>query len=156
MRMIFIGPPGAGKGTQAARLVDHFGIPHVSTGDMLRAAVKAGTPMGQVADGYMKRGELLPDDVVVGIVKERLGEDDAERGVLLDGFPRTVGQAEALDAMLTEAGIALDAVVLLEVRAVVLRALALAVKLHALAEPLCTCVRELVDLGREPQVLRRG
>ncbi|MGC6513954.1 MAG: adenylate kinase [Myxococcota bacterium] len=115
MRMIFIGPPGAGKGTQAARLVDHFGIPHVSTGDMLRAAVKAGTPMGQVADGYMKRGELLPDDVVVGIVKERLGEDDAERGVLLDGFPRTVGQAEALDAMLTEAGIALDAVVLLEV-----------------------------------------
>ncbi|HMV68751.1 MAG TPA: adenylate kinase, partial [Myxococcota bacterium] len=115
MRVIFIGPPGAGKGTQAARIVDHFQIPHVSTGDMLRAAVKAGTEMGRVADGYMKAGKLLPDDVVVGIVRERLGADDARRGVLLDGFPRTLGQAEALDVMLTGEGIALDAVLLLEV-----------------------------------------
>jgi adenylate kinase len=115
MRVIFIGPPGAGKGTQAARIVEHFGIPHVSTGDMLRAAVKAGTEMGRVADGYMKAGKLLPDDVVVGIVRERLGDDDAKRGVLLDGFPRTVGQAEALDAMMTGEGIALDHVLLLEV-----------------------------------------
>lgn len=115
MRVIFIGPPGAGKGTQAARIVEHFGIPHVSTGDMLRAAVKAGTEMGRVADGYMKAGKLLPDDVVVGIVRERLGDEDAKRGVLLDGFPRTVGQAEALDAMMTGEGIALDHVLLLEV-----------------------------------------
>jgi adenylate kinase len=115
MRMIFIGPPGAGKGTQAARLVRHFSIPHVSTGDMLRAAVKAGTEMGKVADRFMKAGKLLSDDVVVGIVRERLQQPDAEAGVLLDGFPRTVPQAEALDLMLAEEGIALDAVVLLEV-----------------------------------------
>lgn len=115
MRMIFIGPPGAGKGTQAKRLVDTFDIPHVSTGDMLRAAVKAGTEMGQVAEGYMSRGELLPDDVVVGIVRERLMEDDAAKGVLLDGFPRTIPQAEALDAMFEAEGLTLDAVVLLEV-----------------------------------------
>lgn len=115
MRMIFIGPPGAGKGTQAARLLQRFGIPHISTGDMLRAAVKAGTPMGTVADGYMKAGKLLPDDVVIGIVRERLGQDDAKTGFLLDGFPRTVPQAEALAGMLTEVGITLDAVVLLEV-----------------------------------------
>jgi adenylate kinase len=115
MRLIFIGPPGAGKGTQAARLVERYGIPHVSTGDMLRAAVKAGTEMGKVADGYMKLGKLLPDDVVVGLVRERLKAPDATRGVLLDGFPRTVPQAEALDAMLEGEGIALDAVVLLEV-----------------------------------------
>ncbi len=115
MRLIFIGPPGAGKGTQAARIVDHFNIPHVSTGDMLRAAVKAGTDMGKVADGYMKKGALLPDEVVVGIVRERLQQDDAQRGVLLDGFPRTLGQAMALDGMLAAEEIALDAVVLLEV-----------------------------------------
>lgn len=115
MRMIFIGPPGAGKGTQAARLLAHYGIPHVSTGDMLRAAVKAGTEMGKVADGYMKAGKLLPDDVMVGIVRDRLKQDDAKVGVLLDGFPRTVPQAEALDEMLEEEGISLDAVVLLEV-----------------------------------------
>ena len=115
MRMIFIGPPGAGKGTQAARLVDHFQIPHVSTGDMLRAAVKSGTEMGKLAESYMSAGKLLPDDVVVGIVRDRLKEKDAEKGVLLDGFPRTVPQAEALDSMLAEEGIKLDAVVLLEV-----------------------------------------
>jgi adenylate kinase len=115
MRMIFIGPPGAGKGTQAARLLDRYGIPHVSTGDMLRAAVKAGTDMGKMAQEFMSAGKLVPDDVIIGIVRDRLKEDDAAKGVLLDGFPRTVPQAEALDQMLTAEGIALDAVLLLEV-----------------------------------------
>ncbi|MEZ4320419.1 MAG: adenylate kinase [Myxococcota bacterium] len=111
MRMIFIGPPGAGKGTQAARLVERFAIPHISTGDMFRAAVKAGTPMGQEADRYMKAGKLVPDDVVIGMVKERIAEPDCAKGFMLDGFPRTLPQAEALDA----AGVTLDLVLLLEV-----------------------------------------
>jgi adenylate kinase len=111
MRMIFIGPPGAGKGTQAARLVERFAIPHISTGDMFRAAVKAGTPMGQEADNYMKAGKLVPDEVVIGMVKERIAQPDCKRGFMLDGFPRTVPQAEALDA----AGVGLDVVLLLEV-----------------------------------------
>ncbi|MCB9693673.1 MAG: adenylate kinase [Alphaproteobacteria bacterium] len=111
MRMIFIGPPGAGKGTQAARLVERFDIPHISTGDMFRAAVKAGTPMGQEADRYMKAGELVPDAVVIGMVKERIAEPDCAKGFMLDGFPRTVPQAEALDA----AGVTLDVVLVLEV-----------------------------------------
>ncbi len=115
MRVIFIGPPGAGKGTQAARIVERYGIPHVSTGDMLRAAVKAGTELGQLADGYMKAGKLLPDDLMAGLVRDRMKADDAAAGVLLDGFPRTIPQAEALDAMLAAEGIALDAVLLLEV-----------------------------------------
>lgn len=115
MRMIFIGPPGAGKGTQAARLVETYGITHISTGDMFRAAVKAGTPMGQEADRYMKAGALVPDEVVIGMVRERLAEPDCAKGFLLDGFPRTVPQAAALDEALQADGIALDAVLLLEV-----------------------------------------
>ena len=115
MRLIFIGPPGAGKGTQAARLIETYGIPHVSTGDMLRAAVKAGTALGKMAQGLMSEGKLVSDDIIVGIVRDRLGEADAAKGVLLDGFPRTVPQADALDQMLAAEGIALDAVVLLEV-----------------------------------------
>ncbi len=115
MRILFIGPPGAGKGTQAARICEKFGIPHVSTGDMLRAAVKAKTPLGTLAADLMAAGKLVPDEVVVGIVRDRLGESDAAVGVLLDGFPRTVPQAEALDAMLAEVDRPLDAVVLLEV-----------------------------------------
>lgn len=111
MRMIFIGPPGAGKGTQAARLVEHHAIPHISTGDMFRAAVKGGTPMGKEADRYMKAGELVPDEVVIGMVKERIAQDDCQSGFMLDGFPRTLAQAEALDA----AGVSIDAVLLLEV-----------------------------------------
>ena len=115
MRMILVGPPGAGKGTQAARLVDSYSIPHISTGDMFRAAVKAGTELGLQADGYMKRGELVPDSVVTGMVLERLQQDDCSKGFMLDGFPRTTPQAESLDAALAEASIELDAVVLIEV-----------------------------------------
>ena len=115
MRMIFIGPPGAGKGTQAARLVDHYQIPHISTGDMFRAAVAAETPMGVEAGRYMKAGQLVPDEVTIGLVKERLGAPDIEKGFLFDGFPRTVPQAEALQGALAGLTMALDAVILLEV-----------------------------------------
>ena len=115
MRMIFVGPPGAGKGTQAARLVEHFSIPHISSGDMLRAAVKEGTALGVAADGYMKRGDLVPDAVVIGMIVERIAKPDCAKGFMLDGFPRTRPQAEALDVALTDAGVKLDAVVLLEV-----------------------------------------
>ncbi len=115
MRMILVGPPGAGKGTQAARLVDHYGIPHISTGDMFRAAVKEGTEMGKQADSYMAKGLLVPDEVVIGMVVERLAKPDAAKGFMLDGFPRTQPQAEALDAALKKAEVSLDAVVLIEV-----------------------------------------
>jgi adenylate kinase len=115
MRMIFIGPPGAGKGTQAARLVDGYKIPHISTGDMFRAAVKAGTPMGQEADRYMKSGQLVPDEVTIGLVRERFSEPDTQKGFMLDGFPRTVPQAEALSEALKSDEVALDVVLLLEV-----------------------------------------
>ena len=115
MRMIFIGPPGAGKGTQAARLVSHYQIPHISTGDMFRAAVKAGTPMGKEADRYMKAGQLVPDEVVIGLVQERLSQSDTDVGFMLDGFPRTRPQAKALAAALQSMGKRLDAVLLLEV-----------------------------------------
>ena len=115
MRMIFIGPPGAGKGTQAARLVENHGIAHISTGDMLRAAVKAGTQLGKEANAFMTRGDLVPDSVMIGLVAERIQHDDCERGFLLDGFPRTRPQAEALDAALEASGNALDHVLLLEV-----------------------------------------
>ncbi|MFT5585825.1 MAG: adenylate kinase [Cognaticolwellia sp.] len=115
MRMIFIGPPGAGKGTQAARLVQRYGIPHISTGDMFRAAIKGGTPMGLAAKTVMDDGGLVGDDIVIGMVKERLEQPDATPGFLLDGFPRTVVQAQALQEMLTNKGHGLDAVALLEV-----------------------------------------
>lgn len=115
MRMIFIGPPGAGKGTQAARLVKRYGIPHISTGDMFRAAIKGGTPMGLAAKTVMDDGGLVGDDIVIGMVKERLEQPDAAPGFLLDGFPRTVVQAQALQEMLADKGHGLDAVALLEV-----------------------------------------
>lgn len=115
MRMILIGPPGAGKGTQAQHISTNFGIPHISSGDMLREAVKNGTELGKQADAAMKRGDLVPDDVVIGMVIERIGRADCARGFLLDGFPRTRPQAEALDRALAAAGVALDAVVLIEV-----------------------------------------
>jgi adenylate kinase len=115
MRMILVGPPGAGKGTQAAALVDRYKIPHISTGDMLRAAVAEGTALGKQADGFMKSGALVPDEVVIGMTIERIGKPDCAKGFMLDGFPRTRPQAEALDQALTKAGVKLDAVVLIEV-----------------------------------------
>ncbi len=115
MRLILVGPPGAGKGTQAAGLVDRYGITHLSTGDMLRAAVKEGTELGKQADEFMKKGHLVPDEVVIGMVLERIQKDDCAKGFLLDGFPRTRPQAEALDVALADAGADLDAVVLIEV-----------------------------------------
>lgn len=115
VRLILVGPPGAGKGTQAKRLVDTLQIPHISTGDMLRAAREAGTELGRKAGELMDRGELVPDDVVIGLVMERIAEPDAKRGFMLDGFPRTRPQAEALDAALEAAAVELDGVVLIEV-----------------------------------------
>lgn len=115
MRLILLGPPGAGKGTQSARIVERFGIPQLSTGDMLRAAVKAGTPVGLKAKAIMDAGNLVPDEVVIGIVADRIEEADARKGFILDGFPRTIAQAEALDRMLVEKGLPLDAVIELKV-----------------------------------------
>lgn len=110
-----MGLPGAGKGTQAARIVEELNIPHISTGDMFRAAVKEETPLGLEAKSYMDQGQLVPDRVTIGIVKERLGKDDCARGFLLDGFPRTVPQAEALDQLLKEMNRELDHVLYIEV-----------------------------------------
>ena len=113
--LILLGPPGAGKGTQAAHLVEDFGLPYIATGDILRAAVKEGTDLGNKAKEYMDRGDLVPDDVIVGVVGERLEEDDTRDGFVLDGFPRTIPQAQALDRRLDEMGRRLTAVLLIEV-----------------------------------------
>jgi adenylate kinase len=115
MRLILLGPPGAGKGTQAQRLVERHGIVQLSTGDMLREAVKARTPIGRKAEVIMARGELAPDDIVVPIVSDRIDQPDARRGFILDGFPRTVPQAEALERLLADKGLRLDGVVELKV-----------------------------------------
>jgi adenylate kinase len=115
LNLILLGPPGAGKGTQADRLRDDFGLPHISTGDMLRAQVAEETPLGKQAKSYMDAGDLVPDDVIVGMITDRVGEEDAKDGFLLDGFPRTAGQAEALEQALKRLDRHLTAALLIEV-----------------------------------------
>lgn len=115
MRLVLLGAPGAGKGTQAKKLIEKYGIPHISTGDLLRAAVAAGTPLGKEAKSYMDKGELVPDSVVLGMVGERLRQDDAKKGYILDGFPRNTIQAEALDRMLDSLKMPLDAALSVDV-----------------------------------------
>jgi adenylate kinase len=117
MKLILLGPPGAGKGTQAKMLTEHFGIPQIATGDILRGAVQAGTALGLKAKGFMDAGMLVPDEVVIGIVRERLQQQDCLAGFILDGFPRTVAQADALQGNLAELGRQLDRVVSLTVNA---------------------------------------
>ncbi len=115
MRVVMIGPPGAGKGTQARLLGERFGVPQISTGDMLREAQRAGTPLGREAQRYMDAGQLVPDDVVIGLVEQRLDADDARRGFILDGFPRTVAQARALDDLLARRGAPLQGAIAVDV-----------------------------------------
>jgi adenylate kinase len=115
VNLILMGLPGAGKGTQAERIVEKYGIPHISTGDMFRTAIKNGTQLGQQAKAFMDKGELVPDEVTVGIVKERLSEEDCKTGYLLDGFPRTVVQANSLDAILAELNRPLSGVLYIDV-----------------------------------------
>lgn len=120
MNIVLLGAPGAGKGTQAAKLVEEFGTPHISTGDMLRAAVKAGTPLGQKAKSFMDAGDLVPDDVIIGLVTERLQDPDTEKGFILDGFPRNTTQAVTLDTELAAMGRELDGALLVDVPAEVI------------------------------------
>lgn len=122
MNIIIMGPPGAGKGTQAALMIKEFDIPHISTGDMFRAAIKQGTELGREAKRVMDLGQLVPDEITIGIVKERLAEDDCKAGFLLDGFPRTVPQADALEQILSDLGRKLDAAVNVDVANEVLMA----------------------------------
>ncbi len=114
-RLLLLGPPGAGKGTQALRLVERLGVPQISTGDMLRAAVAAGSEVGRRAKPYMDQGKLTPDEIVIGAAEQRLGLPDAKRGFILDGFPRTAAQAEALDELLRRLGVSLERCVALRV-----------------------------------------
>ncbi len=115
MRAILLGPPGCGKGTQAKILIDTYGIPQIATGDILREALKKGTPLGKQAQSYMDKGQLVPDDLVIQIIEERLKQDDCAGGFILDGFPRTIAQAEALDKTLTAMGLTLEHVFNIEV-----------------------------------------
>jgi adenylate kinase len=115
LNLVLFGPPGAGKGTQAKVLVESRGLPQLSTGEMLRAAVKAGTPLGKKVDALLTKGELVPDDIVIGIIAQRYDQPDCAKGAVFDGFPRTIAQAEALDAMLAARGRKIDAVLELKV-----------------------------------------
>jgi adenylate kinase len=115
MRLLLVGPPASGKGTQAQILVQRLGVPQISTGDMLRAARNAGTELGKAAEGFMSQGKLVPDEVVIGLVRERLQLPDAQKGFILDGFPRTVPQADALDTLLKSLGSSIDHVVQVDV-----------------------------------------
>lgn len=115
MNLVFLGPPGSGKGTQAIRLAESKGLVHLSTGDLLRDAVKAGTELGQRAEGYMKAGELVPDDLIVGLIEDKIASGSLEKGFILDGFPRTIPQAESLREMLVKNDIALEKAVLIAV-----------------------------------------
>ncbi|WP_293847335.1 adenylate kinase [uncultured Parolsenella sp.] len=120
MNIVLLGAPGAGKGTQAQKLVEEFGVAHISTGDLLRAAVKAGTKLGVKAKEYMDAGQLVPDKLVVDLVKERLAADDAKKGFILDGFPRNTAQAVTLDSALADMDLSLDAALLVDVKAEVI------------------------------------
>ncbi len=122
MRLVFIGPPGAGKGTQAERIVARYGLAHLSTGDMLRAARAAGTELGRRADQYMSAGQLVPDDLIIDLIRQRLAQPDCRAGYLLDGFPRTLAQAEALDRLLAARGTPLNVVLELQVDDEVIKA----------------------------------
>jgi len=115
VRLVFLGPPGAGKGTQARELARELNVPQVATGDMLREAVANGTPLGREAKAYMDRGALVPDDVIIRLIAERLAQPDAKRGFILDGFPRTIPQADALERLLGELGVLLDRVIYFDV-----------------------------------------
>lgn len=115
MRIVLLGGPGSGKGTQAKKLIDRLGVPQISTGDIFRAALKEGTPMGLKAKTYMDKGELVPDDVVIGVVEERLTKPDLDKGYMLDGFPRTLPQAQALDKILTKQSKSIDHAILVDV-----------------------------------------
>jgi adenylate kinase len=137
MRLVFLGPPGAGKGTQSERLVEKLGIPQLSTGDMLRASVAAKTPIGLRAKAIMDAGQLVPDEIVIGIIDQRIDEPDCAKGFILDGFPRTVAQAEALRDMLARKGLKLDAV------------LELVVDENALLERMKKRVAETIAAGKE-------
>ena len=115
MNLILLGPPGAGKGTQAAKMIDEYGIPQISTGDILRGEVKSGTELGKKAKGFMDAGDLVPDDLILAMVKGRVARDDCDKGFILDGFPQTIPQAEGLDPIFIEIGKKLDAVISIEV-----------------------------------------